>query len=86
MSDESRKVNQAKSAVDRPWKRKFLGFRDYLSEEANENGRANKRTEPVPCRMVRLLLASGHAEYLSKHGLMDKKKATHVPLETMEET
>lgn len=34
--------------------------------------------------MVRLLLARRHAEYLSKHGLMDSKKATNVPLEAME--
>ncbi|MCM3342949.1 group II intron reverse transcriptase/maturase, partial [Paenibacillus sp. MER TA 81-3] len=27
------KVNQAKSAVDRPWKRKFLGFSFSLNKE-----------------------------------------------------
>ena len=29
----SLKVNEAKSAVDRPWKRKFLGFSMYMSKD-----------------------------------------------------
>lgn len=34
----SLKVNEAKSAVDRPWKRKFLGFSFLVGQEARIRG------------------------------------------------
>ena len=36
------KVNQEKSAVDRPWKRKFLGFSFTFNKETEDSNRTKK--------------------------------------------
>lgn len=50
------KVNREKSAVDRPWKRKFLGYRTFLGYRPTEDPKPTLQPAPESVKRLKLKL------------------------------
>ncbi|WP_420491041.1 hypothetical protein [Neobacillus drentensis] len=60
----SLKVNREKSAVDRPWNRKFLGFSFTNRKEPKIRISKNTEIKSVSSRLVWVLRIGRYSEYL----------------------